>query len=64
MKSKQKDPDIHLIIHLIHFRVRWHIITKAEEKAGREWQEQYLKEAFNESSKLIETAKEHKGFLT
>ncbi len=35
---------------------------KAGEKAGKEWHEQYLKEAFAESSDLIEKAKERKGF--
>ena len=35
---------------------------KAKEKAGKEWHEQYLREAFTESSKLIEQAKECKGF--
>lgn len=39
----------------------WEAI-KAEEKAGKEWHEQYLKEAFAESSDLIEQAKERKGF--
>lgn len=35
---------------------------KAAEKAGKEWQEEYLKEAFHEAEKLIETAKKRKGF--
>ena len=39
----------------------WEAI-KAEEKAGKEWHEQYLRDAFTESSKLIEQAKERKGF--
>ncbi len=39
----------------------WEAI-KAEEKAGKEWHKQYLRDAFTESSKLIEQAKERKGF--
>ena len=39
----------------------WEAI-KAEEKSGKEWHEQYLKEALAESSDLIEQAKERKGF--
>ena len=35
---------------------------KAKEKAGREWQEEYLKSAFNEADELIERAKKRKGF--
>ena len=33
---------------------------KKEEKAGREWQEEYLKEAFDEAEQLIEKARERK----
>lgn len=39
----------------------WEKIKK-EEKAGREWQEEYLKGAFNEANELIEKAKQRKGF--
>ena len=34
---------------------------KAKEKAGKEWQDEYLKEAFNEAQELIETAKTRKN---
>ena len=40
---------------------RWEEIKK-EEKAGKEWTENYLPEAFEEASELIETAKKRKGF--
>ena len=36
---------------------------KAKEKAGREWQDEYLKAAFNEAQELIETAKKRKNFI-
>lgn len=39
----------------------WAAIKK-EEKAGKEWQEEYLPEAFNEAGELIQKAKERKGF--
>jgi len=39
----------------------WETI-KQKEKAGREWQTGFLKSAFEESSALIEKAKERKGF--
>ena len=35
---------------------------KAKEKEGREWETDYLKEAFDESIELIHTAKRRKGF--
>lgn len=34
---------------------------KAKEKEGKEWQEEYLKEAFSEAQELIDTAKKRKG---
>lgn len=37
----------------------WDEIKKAE-KAGREWQEEYLKEAFDEAETLIDRARERK----
>ena len=37
----------------------WEEIKK-KEKAGREWQEEYLKDAMKESAKLIEKAEERK----
>ncbi len=40
----------------------WNEIKKAE-KAGKEWQEPYLKDAMEEASGLIETAKRRKGFI-
>lgn len=39
----------------------WEAI-KAEEKAGREWQTEYLKDAMNEAEDLISKAKERKHF--
>lgn len=39
----------------------WETI-KAEEKAGREWQDDYLKLAFNEAADLIDQAKKRKNF--
>ena len=39
----------------------WEAI-KAEEKAGREWQDDYLKQAFNEAAGLIDLAKKRKNF--
>ena len=39
----------------------WEEIKKAE-KEGKEWQEEYLKKAFEEASSLIERAKQRKGF--
>ena len=39
----------------------WEQIKK-KEKEGREWQEEYLKKALQESAELIETAKKRKGF--
>ena len=39
----------------------WEEIKKAEKK-GKEWQEEYLKEAFEEAASLIERAKQRKGF--
>ena len=35
---------------------------KKKEKAGREWEADYLEDAMNESAKLIDLAKERKGF--
>ena len=35
---------------------------KKKEKEGREWQTEYLKEAFEESQSLIDKARERKGF--
>lgn len=40
----------------------WEAIKK-QEKDGREWHEDYLKEAFDESKTLIDKAKERKGYL-
>lgn len=40
---------------------RWNDIKKAE-KAGKEWAEAYLPEAFEEAKALIDTAKKRKGF--
>lgn len=40
---------------------RWEEIKK-EEKAGKEWMEARLPDAFNESEALIETARKRKGF--
>jgi uncharacterized protein YabN with tetrapyrrole methylase and pyrophosphatase domain len=37
--------------------------SKKEEKAGKEWQEEYLKDAMEESEKLIQKAKKRKGFI-
>ena len=37
---------------------------KAQEKKGREWEEDYLPHAFEEASALIEQAKKRKGLLT
>ena len=39
----------------------WEAIKK-EEKAGKEWHAPYLKDAFKESSELIEKAKTRKGY--
>ena len=36
---------------------------KAAEKAGKEWQEEYLRKAFVEAGELIGKAEERKGFL-
>ena len=35
---------------------------KKKEKAGREWEEDYLEEAMNEAAQLIRRAKDRKGF--
>lgn len=35
---------------------------KEQEKAGSEWETDYLKGAMDEASELIERAKERKGF--
>lgn len=35
---------------------------KKEEKAGREWESEYLKKAMEEAAQLIERAKKRKGF--
>lgn len=40
----------------------WEEIKK-QEKAGKEWTEEYLPEAFEEAKELIDKAKERKGFL-
>ena len=40
----------------------WEAIKK-EEKSGREWHGEYLREAFLESKALIEKARERKGYL-
>ncbi len=42
-------------------REAWNEIKK-EEKAGKEWQEEYLKSAFKEASELITRAEKRKGF--
>ena len=39
----------------------WEEIKKAE-KLGKEWQEEYLAKAFEESKELIDIAKKRKGF--
>ena len=39
----------------------WEEIKK-KEKAGKEWTEEYLPEAFEEAKELIEAAKKRKGF--
>ena len=39
----------------------WEEVKKAE-KAGKEWHADYLPEAFEEAKKLIEQAKERKGY--
>ena len=39
----------------------WEEIKK-QEKAGKEWTEEYLPEAFEEAKELIEAAKKRKGF--
>ena len=39
----------------------WEEIKK-KEKAGKEWTEEYLPEAFEEAKELIDKAKERKGF--
>lgn len=41
--------------------VNWAEIKK-QEKAGKEWMESYLPDAFQEAGELIETAKKRKGF--
>lgn len=40
---------------------RWNDIKKAE-KAGKEWTDDYLPEAFEEAKALIDAAKRRKGF--
>ena len=40
---------------------KWESIKKRE-KAGKEWTEDYLPEAFDETKKLIDVAKKRKGF--
>ncbi len=40
----------------------WEEIKK-QEKAGREWEADYLPEAMNEASELLEVAKKRKGFV-
>ena len=35
---------------------------KKQEKAGREWEEEYLEDAMNEAERLIRQAKDRKGF--
>ena len=40
----------------------WEEIKKVE-KAGKDWQEPYLKEAMDEAGRLIEVAKKRKGFV-
>ena len=40
----------------------WEEIKK-QEKAGKEWTEEYLPEAFEEAKELIDKAKERKGFV-
>lgn len=40
---------------------KWSEIKKWE-KAGKEWTEEYLPEAFDEAKELIEVAKRRKGF--
>ena len=42
--------------------VNWEEIKK-QEKAGREWEADYLPEAMNEASELLEVAKKRKGFV-
>ena len=42
-------------------REAWNEIKK-EEKAGKEWQEEYLRNAFKEASELITRAEIRKGF--
>ena len=42
-------------------REAWNEIKK-EEKAGKEWQEEYLKSAFKEASELITRAEKRKEF--
>ena len=39
----------------------WEEIKRAE-KAGREWEDEYLRKAFEEADALIDTARERKGF--
>ena len=41
----------------------WEQIKQAE-KAGKEWQEPYLKSAMEEAEELIEKAKRRKGFIS
>ena len=40
----------------------WEKIKK-QEKAGREWEADYLPGAMNEASELLEVAKKRKGFI-
>ncbi|MCR5234485.1 MAG: nucleotide pyrophosphohydrolase [Lachnospiraceae bacterium] len=40
----------------------WEEIKK-KEKEGKEWNDEFLKKAFNESKKLIEVASKRKGFI-
>ncbi|MCR5592103.1 MAG: hypothetical protein K6F73_11300 [Lachnospiraceae bacterium] len=40
----------------------WEEIKK-EEKAGKEWHEEYLRRAFDESAGLIDRARERKGYV-
>lgn len=41
---------------------KWADIKK-QEKIGKEWTENYLPGAFDEAKKLLDKAKERKGFL-
>ena len=42
-------------------KISWAEIKK-EEKAGKEWQEAYLPDAFSEAERLIEQAEKRKGY--